>query len=66
MKLFNKLFNKIMRIECIKQSEHSIELKLTGGLLRLLDRLSSEDKKKFCDELRDALQAKLDKNSNAK
>lgn len=61
-----KSFNKIMRIKCIKQNEHSIDLQLTGCLLKLLDRLSSEEKEKFCDELSNAIQTKLDNDSDTK
>ena len=57
---------KIIRIKVVNQGEHSLDLKLTGGLLKLLGRLSSEEKNKFCDELGRAIKAKLDKDSDAK
>ena len=54
-----------MHIDVVNQGD-SLDLKLTGGCLKMLDGLTNEEKKKFCDALRDEIQAKLDKKSKAK
>lgn len=57
---------KIIRTEVVNQGEHSLNLKLTGWCLKILDGLTNDEEKEFCDNLSNAIQAKLDKKFKAK